>query len=186
MRFRPSKVGAAPAQEGGEAVPQSETEGEAPPVAQPHRWLAECGDAVLSVAYSPDGMQLATGDDSKTLTVWAAATGEKLREVECGGLVWSVAYSPDGAQLATGDRSNTLTVWNAACDPYHVAFASLPPMCSAVALGTSLLPLHMLLAAVPGSRRTFATHAAAEGNVDYLQCAPRVSKSHSPSRHTQQ
>ena len=59
------------------------------------------------------GLGILAGDHLK-VTLFAAATGEKLREATCGGRVRSVAWSPDGAQLATGDYSKTLTVWAAA------------------------------------------------------------------------
>jgi WD40 repeat protein len=58
---------------------------------------------VESVAFNPDGTQLATGAMNKTAQVWAMPSGRRLatfEEYHC--YVWSVAFSPDGTLLATG------------------------------------------------------------------------------------
>jgi WD40 repeat protein len=69
---------------------------------------------VVSVAFSPDRLRLATGSKDRTARVWDARTGEKL--VECKGHtlpVTSVAFSPDGRRLATGSTDKTARVWDA-------------------------------------------------------------------------
>ena len=43
-----------------------------------------CGGSVTSVAWSPDGAKLATGDNAKKLTIFDAASGAKLLEATCG------------------------------------------------------------------------------------------------------
>ena len=61
----------------------------------------QLGGGVLSVAYSPDGSQLACGTSGdKKVTVLDAQSGEVVVEKQLGGDVNSVAYSPDGSQLA--------------------------------------------------------------------------------------
>ena len=54
----------------------------AAPGAKPHD-TAVCEDAVSSVAYSPDGREVATGDSERRLALWDRATGKQLRAMEC-------------------------------------------------------------------------------------------------------
>jgi WD40 repeat protein len=58
---------------------------------------------VYSVAFSPDGLTLASGSLEKTIKLWDVATGELKATLE-GHSHWmnSVAFSPDGLTLASG------------------------------------------------------------------------------------
>ena len=69
---------------------------------------------VTSVAWSPDGRQVATGSGDRTVRVWDAETGEERRCLRghAGG-VESVAWSPDGRQVASGSWDETVRVWDA-------------------------------------------------------------------------
>ncbi|KIJ91543.1 hypothetical protein K443DRAFT_46865, partial [Laccaria amethystina LaAM-08-1] len=52
---------------------------------------------VSSVAFSPDGKQILSGSDDKSVRVWDALTGDELNVLKGNtGLVRSVAFSPDG------------------------------------------------------------------------------------------
>jgi WD40 repeat protein/serine/threonine protein kinase len=55
---------------------------------------------LTSVAYSPDGRRLASGDN-KTVKIWDSATGKNLLGIDTD-LVNSLAFSPDGQRLASG------------------------------------------------------------------------------------
>jgi Tol biopolymer transport system component len=76
------------------------------------------GDPALSVAWSPDGKRLATGDDHNTVKIRDEDTGKELPTTLSGpesGYVISVAWSPDGRRLATVKTDDpTAKVWDAA------------------------------------------------------------------------
>ena len=67
---------------------------------------------VWSVAYSPDGRYLASGNDDKTIKIWEVATGKQLRTLNGHSYrVNSVVYSPDGRYLASGSGDKTIKIW---------------------------------------------------------------------------
>lgn len=70
-------------------------------------------DGVLSVAFSPDGQQLATSSCDRSIKIWQVSTGEC--QHNCRGhmdWIWSVAFSPDGRLLASGSGDLTVRLWN--------------------------------------------------------------------------
>ncbi|MBC6458283.1 NB-ARC domain-containing protein [Actinomadura sp. HBU206391] len=67
---------------------------------------------VNAVAYSPDGTQLATGDNDGVVRIWDLATGRHTTLTGHTAEVRAVAYSPDGTHLATGSNDRTVRVWN--------------------------------------------------------------------------
>ena len=70
---------------------------------------------VNSVAFSPDGLTLATGGWDHTIRLWDAVTGEQKRTFTGHtGMVQSVAFSPDGRTLASGSADRTVRLWDAA------------------------------------------------------------------------
>ncbi len=67
----------------------------------------------LSVAFSPDGQLLATGDTNREVRVWRVVDGKNL--LTCEGhtnWIWSVAFSPDGKTLASGSDDKTIKLWD--------------------------------------------------------------------------
>jgi WD40 repeat protein/serine/threonine protein kinase len=58
--------------------------------------------AVTSMAFSPDGRTLATGDGGGSIKLWDVPTGQELLTLDRYIYrVWSLAFSPDGRTLAT-------------------------------------------------------------------------------------
>lgn len=91
------------------AVPSGEKLGE---------WRASSGH-VLGLAIRPDGQQLATGDDSGTITLWALPEGRKLKQLKgheraIDDSTRSLVYSPDGQQLASTSYDRTARLWDVA------------------------------------------------------------------------
>ena len=69
---------------------------------------------VLSVVVSPDGKYLASGSWNKTVIIWDANSGEKLKTLEGhSSSVSSVSWSPDGKYLASGSYDETVIIWDA-------------------------------------------------------------------------
>jgi len=76
---------------------------------------------VTSIAYSPDGAQLASGSADSTLTFWNPNNGLCLHTIENppaqnpnGHSAWinAIAYSPDGKKLVSGSDDKTIKIWD--------------------------------------------------------------------------
>ncbi|HEY9695857.1 MAG TPA: NB-ARC domain-containing protein [Trichocoleus sp.] len=67
---------------------------------------------ILSAAFSPNGMLLATGIDSD-VCLWQVAEGKPLITLK-GHTAWvqSIAFSPDGKLLASGSYDHTIRIWD--------------------------------------------------------------------------
>ena len=92
---------------------------------------------VKAVAFSPDGLHLASGGDDHKTRVWSILA-EELR-ADFGGIysVTGVAWSPDGGKLASVDATSSVLLWdvkgkklihtlkgeNIRCKPTKLAFS---------------------------------------------------------------
>ena len=70
------------------------------------------GRSVLSVVFSPNGEQLASGSSDKTVKIWDIASGRYVKTLEgYDNCVWSVAFSPNGQQLTCASSDKTIKIW---------------------------------------------------------------------------
>lgn len=70
-------------------------------------------DAVLSIAFSPDGKTLASASSDHTIKLWDTASGIELRTLYGHeDVVQAVAFSPDGKLLASGSYDSTIRFWD--------------------------------------------------------------------------
>ncbi len=67
----------------------------------------------VSVAFSPDGQTLASGNSEGTIHLWNMATGQLLRTLS-GHVdqVSSVAFSPDGQTLVSAGKGGLVKLWD--------------------------------------------------------------------------
>ncbi len=85
---------------------------------------------VLSVAFSPDGRMLASGDNGGTIQLWDVADPAHPRllgQIPPGSYtIDSLAFSPDGHTLAGGDASSgTVWLWDVADPARHRLLAPI-------------------------------------------------------------
>ncbi|EDX76625.1 hypothetical protein MC7420_4881 [Coleofasciculus chthonoplastes PCC 7420] len=75
--------------------------------------FAQTLGGVVSAAFSPDGQQLATGDNTPDVRLWRVSDGQPWLTLQGHtNLVWSVAWSPDGRTLATSSSDKTIKLWD--------------------------------------------------------------------------
>lgn len=67
--------------------------------------------SIQSVAFTPDGSLVATGDSDGTVRVWRVATGEAVARLRCRGTWISALAFVDGVSLAVGDGAGRLRLW---------------------------------------------------------------------------
>jgi ribosome assembly protein 4 len=72
-------------------------------------------DSILSVAFSPNGLHLASGAGDCTVRFWDIDTETPLETCE-GHKNWVliISWSPDGEKLASGSMDNSIRIWNPA------------------------------------------------------------------------
>ncbi|MBW4674352.1 MAG: hypothetical protein KME52_10125 [Desmonostoc geniculatum HA4340-LM1] len=75
--------------------------------------FVETFGGIFSVAFSPNGKLLATGDTNGEIRLYEVANSQQLMTCKGHvGWVWSVTFSPDGQVLASGSNDQTVKLWN--------------------------------------------------------------------------
>ncbi|MBY5285120.1 NACHT domain-containing protein (plasmid) [Aphanizomenon flos-aquae CCAP 1446/1C] len=75
--------------------------------------FAETLGGIHSVAFSPNGKLLATGDTNGEVRLYQVADGKQLLICkDHTGWVWPVIFSPNGQVIASGSDDNTIKLWD--------------------------------------------------------------------------
>jgi WD40 repeat protein len=71
-------------------------------------------DSVTSVAFSPDGNRIVSGNSNGTLRFWDGHTGQPkgAPSEHHTNMVTSLAFSPDGKRLVSGSTDGALRLWD--------------------------------------------------------------------------
>ncbi|KAI0919292.1 hypothetical protein AcV5_002248 [Taiwanofungus camphoratus] len=70
---------------------------------------------ICALAYSPNGLYIATGSEDKTIIIWEVNTSQRLREcTHHDDTIGSVAFSPDSTELVSGSRDGLVIIWTVA------------------------------------------------------------------------
>ncbi|WP_138501766.1 NB-ARC domain-containing protein [Nostoc sp. PA-18-2419] len=83
-----------------------------------HAHLAKCVfietfGGIFSVAFSPNGKLLATGDTNGEIRLYEVANSQQLMTCKGHtGWVWSVTFSPNGQAIASGSNDQTIKLWD--------------------------------------------------------------------------
>jgi serine/threonine protein kinase len=84
-----------------------------PAAAAPGRLLKDHAGCVNAVAFSPDGLGVATAGDDRTARIRRIEPGSPSRKLTHPDMVTDVAFSPDGLRLATSCVDGVVRLWNA-------------------------------------------------------------------------
>src|SRR5262245_10585876 len=86
---------------------------ELPPGVKLLRILEGHQDAIVRLAFDPQGETLASGSVDETVKLWEGRTGKLLRILEDTAIhISDLAFDPQGETLASGGNNETVNLWN--------------------------------------------------------------------------
>ncbi|KAF0332771.1 NACHT domain-containing protein, partial [Gigaspora margarita] len=146
------------------------------------RTLSGHTDTVWSVVYSPNGEQIASGSDDKTVRLWDAKTGKALAVIQgFHGGVYSVASdtAPDGGwRLLTGGSDKAVRLWQVK-EPVRPGEPCLVALCW-TSTQAVLTALKMNLQGVQGLSEMNASLLAQRGAVGKPSSQTQTAQSSQP------
>jgi WD40 repeat protein len=104
-----------------------------------HLWTVRTGKAselqgsndLASLAWSPDGKQVAAGQGDHRLLIWKAESSKLLHTLEEGGSppqVSALAWSPNGQILAAGRGNHTMQLWDPRTGKKYFSLQTMAPV----------------------------------------------------------
>lgn len=79
--------------------------------------------SIWTIAWSPTGKRIASGDENGRVQVWDAQTGQIfLMYDKHTGPINALAWSPDGTQIASASDDNTVQVWDTASGKQNLLY----------------------------------------------------------------
>ena len=75
--------------------------------------LTQHSTCIFTVAFSPNGNNLASGGENGKIVLWDISTGQPIKSFNgLSGSILSIVFSPNGEYLAYGCTDNNIYMWS--------------------------------------------------------------------------